>query len=366
MLKVPKFEVKPGEVVAIVGRVGSGKSSVFQAILQNMVLKKGHMSVGGSVSYVPQTPWVQNLPLKDNILFGLPFDEVKYQQVIHACALELDLQILPNGDQSMAGERGINLSGGQRQRVGLARATYHDAELVLLDNPLSAVDQHTAIHIFQHCIRGMLRDKAVIWITHQLELLPQCDKIAVVEDGNMTYFGPYNADVLNQRLPVDHLLFATVEAGDAAVKRSEPETPVEGSNHGPKHNIPAGHGPAAPSSSLGRTSEDSTSKDHTHAHPHPHPIKRHNRKSYQRSSMAGEWWTWPGQGTPVALRVVCCIALHPACLCCLRGEHQTPRTAGMTQFARATWYSISQLEPHFDMLCTIMYGAVFDLHQRMS
>ncbi len=75
----------------------------------------------------------------------------------------------------------------------------------------SAVDQHTAIHIFNKCIRGMLKSKAVLWITHQLELLPQCDKIAVMEDGVMTYFGPYNADVLNQRLPVDHLLFATVE-----------------------------------------------------------------------------------------------------------------------------------------------------------
>uniref|UniRef100_A0A7S0R450 Uncharacterized protein n=1 Tax=Chlamydomonas leiostraca TaxID=1034604 RepID=A0A7S0R450_9CHLO len=298
-LNIPKFSVKPGEVVAIVGRVGSGKSSVFQAILQNMILEKGGMAVGGSVSYVPQTPWVQNLSLRENILFGLPFDEVKYKQVIHACALELDLQILPNGDQSMAGERGINLSGGQRQRVGLARATYHDSELVLLDNPLSAVDQHTAIHIFQHCIRGMLRDKAVVWITHQLELLPQCDKIAIMENGNMTYFGPYNADTLNQRLPVDHLLFATVEAGDAAVKHSEPATPAEGSNHGAAaatpgpHAHPHGHAhqpPAAPSTgagvgSLARKSQEllgKSSKDTNAAYKKPS-----NRRSFQRSSLQG-------------------------------------------------------------------------------
>ncbi len=80
------------------------------------------------------------------------------------------------------------------------------------------MDQHTAIHIFNKCIRGLLKDKAIVWITHQLELLPQCDKIAIMEGGKMTYFGPYDPDVLNQRLPVDHLLFATVEAGDAAVK----------------------------------------------------------------------------------------------------------------------------------------------------
>lgn len=291
-LQVPKFEVKPGEVVAIVGRVGSGKSSVFQAILQNMQLQSGLVQVGGTVSYVPQTPWVQNLSLKENILFGLPFDEEKYKQVIHACALELDLQILPQGDRSMAGERGINLSGGQRQRVGLARATYHDAELVLLDNPLSAVDQHTAIHIFNKCIRGMLRNKAVIWITHQLELLPQCDKIAVMEDGLMTYFGPYDADVLNQRLPVDHLLFATVEAGDAAVKASEPPTPANGTEHGGTH---------AASALATRSVEPSgKSEDGSHSSPtgekNQHGNAKHlrsnwqrstNRKSYQQSSATG-------------------------------------------------------------------------------
>lgn len=111
-LVVPRFEVKAGEVAAVVGRVGTGKSSLFHAILGNMKLESGEMFMGGKVAYVPQTPWVQNLTLRDNILFGLPFDEARYKACIHACALELDLQILPNGDQSMAGERGINLSGG--------------------------------------------------------------------------------------------------------------------------------------------------------------------------------------------------------------------------------------------------------------
>lgn len=128
-----------------------------------MNLESGALHVGGLMAYVPQTPWVQNLTLRDNITFGLPFDEDKYKkvgapvqrhgrlpggsnpltrippcrlQVVHACALELDLQILPKGDQTMAGERGINLSGGQRQRVCLARAAYHDCDLILLDNPL--------------------------------------------------------------------------------------------------------------------------------------------------------------------------------------------------------------------------------------
>jgi ABC-type multidrug transport system fused ATPase/permease subunit len=126
-LSVPEFSVDKGEVAAIVGRVGSGKSSVLQALLSKMALVKGTVKAGGTAAYVPQTPWVQNLSLRDNILFGLPYDEAHYAAVVHACALELDFSILPSGDATMAGERGINLSGGQRQRVALARAVYHDA-----------------------------------------------------------------------------------------------------------------------------------------------------------------------------------------------------------------------------------------------
>eukprot|EP00200_Dunaliella_tertiolecta_P009084 CAMPEP_0202375816 /NCGR_PEP_ID=MMETSP1127-20130417/6425_1 /ASSEMBLY_ACC=CAM_ASM_000462 /TAXON_ID=3047 /ORGANISM="Dunaliella tertiolecta, Strain CCMP1320" /LENGTH=1161 /DNA_ID=CAMNT_0048973417 /DNA_START=187 /DNA_END=3669 /DNA_ORIENTATION=+ len=231
-LSIPKLSVLPGEVCAIVGRVSAGKSSVFQAILKNMRLVQGERIVGGRCSYVPQTPWIQNLSIRDNILFGLPYEEAKYKHVIHACALELDLQILPHGDQAIAGERGINLSGGQRQRVGLARAAYHDAGLVLLDNPLSAVDQHTAVHIFTHCIRGLLREKAVLWITHQLDLLELCDNMAVMDSGTVTYFGAYKPDIIQKHLPNDHLLFATVEAGDAAVAmedipEEEPKVAIE-------------------------------------------------------------------------------------------------------------------------------------------
>jgi ABC-type multidrug transport system ATPase subunit len=128
------------------------------------------------------------------------------------------------------------------------------------------VDQHTAIHIFNNCIRGMLRNKAVLWITHQLELLPQCDKIAVMEGGRVTYFGPYDAEVLNQRLPVDHLLFATVEAGDAAVKGSENPTPA-GSTHGTNG---AANGTAARGSASGTA-----------------PKRYSKRKSFQRSGVDG-------------------------------------------------------------------------------
>ncbi|KXZ48458.1 hypothetical protein GPECTOR_27g628 [Gonium pectorale] len=265
-LNIPKFEVKSGEVVAVVGRVGSGKSSIFQAVLNHMVLESGALHVGGSMAYVPQTPWVQNLTLKDNITFGLPFDEEKYKQVIHACALELDLQILPKGDQTMAGERGINLSGGQRQRVCLARAAYHDCDLILLDNPLSAVDQHTARHIFDKCIKGIFKDKAVIWITHQLELLPEVTSICITDGGKSLYFGPYDPESLNRYLPVDHLLFATVEAGESGVQKPAAEAEKE------KEAAAAAAKEAAAKSSL---ADDWKHKE------------SEGRKSFQRSSKAG-------------------------------------------------------------------------------
>ncbi|GBF99292.1 ABC transporter [Raphidocelis subcapitata] len=221
-LVVPEFSVARGEVVAVVGRVGSGKSSVLQAILSKMTAARGSVAVGGLIAYVPQSPWVQNLSLRDNITFGLPFDAEKYRRVVHACALELDLQILPQGDATLAGERGINLSGGQRQRLALARAAYHDADLVLLDNPLSAVDQHTSKHIFDHAVKGMLADKAVVLIAHQLELLPQCTRVAIMVDGRMAYFGPHSDEAIKEHMPVGSLADATVEAKESAAAPPKP------------------------------------------------------------------------------------------------------------------------------------------------
>eukprot|EP00883_Tetradesmus_obliquus_P000567 jgi/Sobl393_1/10597/SZX72300.1 len=211
-LNVPHFSAAPGELVAVVGRVGAGKSSLLHAVLGNMQPLQGTAAAaGGRVSFVPQNPWCQSLSLRDNILFGLPYEEEKYERVIHDCALELDLQILPKGDQSKAGLRGINLSGGQRQRLNLARAAYFAGDLVLLDNALSAVDHHTAHHIFQHLLKDSMRDKAIVLITHQVEFLPRCDKVAIMDEGSMIYFGPWNADaqaLLSKVLPTSHLLAA--------------------------------------------------------------------------------------------------------------------------------------------------------------
>eukprot|EP00735_Rhodelphis_limneticus_P012516 TRINITY_DN57_c0_g2::TRINITY_DN57_c0_g2_i1::g.14725::m.14725 TRINITY_DN57_c0_g2::TRINITY_DN57_c0_g2_i1::g.14725 ORF type:complete len:834 (-),score=313.02,sp/Q9R1X5/MRP5_MOUSE/36.59/1e-167,sp/Q9R1X5/MRP5_MOUSE/29.27/1e-13,ABC_tran/PF00005.22/3.3e-07,ABC_tran/PF00005.22/1.5e-21,ABC_membrane/PF00664.18/2.4e-26,SMC_N/PF02463.14/10,SMC_N/PF02463.14/0.18,SMC_N/PF02463.14/0.017,AAA_21/PF13304.1/5.3,AAA_21/PF13304.1/0.0072,AAA_21/PF13304.1/7.2,AAA_16/PF13191.1/9.6e-05,MMR_HSR1/PF01926.18/0.0022,AAA_29/ len=159
------------------------------------------MSVGGKKAYVSQLPWIQQCSVRDNILFGKPMDEDRYNQVVYACALERDMSILEFGDLTEIGEGGINMSGGQKQRIALARAVYADADIYLLDSPLSAVDNFTCNHIFEKCIRGVLSEKAVILVTHQLHLLPEFDQILVLQDGHAKYCGPYYDTLISQYFP---------------------------------------------------------------------------------------------------------------------------------------------------------------------
>uniref|UniRef100_A0A8C3KST4 ATP binding cassette subfamily C member 2 n=1 Tax=Calidris pygmaea TaxID=425635 RepID=A0A8C3KST4_9CHAR len=158
------LDIVPGSLVAVVGAVGSGKSSLVSAMLGEMENVKGHINIQGSLAYVPQQAWIQNATLKDNILFGSELDEARYQQVIKACALLPDLALLPAGDQTEIGEKGINLSGGQKQRVSLARAVYSNADIYILDDPLSAVDAHVGKYLFEHVLgpKGLLQNKVSI------------------------------------------------------------------------------------------------------------------------------------------------------------------------------------------------------------
>ncbi|XP_038161331.1 canalicular multispecific organic anion transporter 2 isoform X2 [Cyprinodon tularosa] len=185
--------VPQGSLVAVVGHVGCGKSSLISALLGDMEKQEGEVSVRGSVAYVPQQAWIQNATLRDNILFGNSFNEQKYHRVLDACALTPDLEVLPGGDMTEIGEKGINLSGGQRQRVSLARALYSNADVYLLDDPLSAVDAHVAKHIFDNLIgpEGVLKGKTRILVTHGISFLPQVDNIVVIVDGRVSEMGSY-------------------------------------------------------------------------------------------------------------------------------------------------------------------------------
>ncbi|TNN39430.1 Multidrug resistance-associated protein 1 [Liparis tanakae] len=156
--------IPEGSLVAVVGHVGSGKSSLLSALLGEMDKLEGTVAVKGSVAYVPQQAWIQNATLKDNIMFGQERRPTWYRRVVEACALEPDLEILPAGDETEIGEKGVNLSGGQKQRVSLARAVYCDRAVYLLDDPLSAVDAHVGKHIFEQVIgpQGLLKDKVCV------------------------------------------------------------------------------------------------------------------------------------------------------------------------------------------------------------
>ncbi|NWS71615.1 MRP2 protein, partial [Crotophaga sulcirostris] len=194
------LDIVPGSLVAVVGAVGSGKSSLVSAMLGEMEHIKGHINIQGSLAYVPQQAWIQNATLKDNILFGSELDEARYQQVIKACALLPDLELLPAGDQTEIGEKGINLSGGQKQRVSLARAVYSNADIYVLDDPLSAVDAHVGKYLFDHVLgpKGLLHNKTRILVTHSISFLPQADNIVVLVAGAVSEHGSYSTLLANR------------------------------------------------------------------------------------------------------------------------------------------------------------------------
>uniref|UniRef100_A0A6Q2ZP50 ATP-binding cassette, sub-family C (CFTR/MRP), member 12 n=1 Tax=Esox lucius TaxID=8010 RepID=A0A6Q2ZP50_ESOLU len=164
-----------GNLLGVCGNVGSGKTSLISSILEQMHLQHGSVTVDGSFAYVSQQAWIFHGTVRDNILMGDTFDQARYNEVIGACSLIPDLAILPYGDQTEIGERGLNLSGGQKQRISLARAVYSDKDIFLLDDPLSAVDAHVGKHIFEECIKKTLKGKSIILVTHQLQVVaPKC------------------------------------------------------------------------------------------------------------------------------------------------------------------------------------------------
>lgn len=192
-LKNINLKVRKGNLTAIVGSVGCGKTSLVCALLGEMEKLSGDVNVDGRIAYVSQQAWIQNATLQDNITFGRPFKKEFYNQVIEACALRADLAMLPGGDQTEIGEKGINLSGGQKQRVSLARAVYSQADIYLLDDPLSAVDSHVGKHIFDNLIgeNGLLAGKTRLLVTHAVIYLPKVDEIYVIVNGEITESGSY-------------------------------------------------------------------------------------------------------------------------------------------------------------------------------
>ncbi|XP_056140092.1 multidrug resistance-associated protein 5 isoform X4 [Lampris incognitus] len=184
--------IQQGKLVGVCGSVGSGKTSLISAILGQMTLLEGRVAVRGDFAYVSQQPWILNATLRDNILFGKEYQEDRYKCVVSACCLRPDLALLPDSDLTEIGERGANLSGGQRQRVSLARALYSDRDIYILDDPLSALDAHVGNHIFNNAIRKQLCNKTIIFITHQLQYLVDCDEVILMREGSIVEQGNHD------------------------------------------------------------------------------------------------------------------------------------------------------------------------------
>ncbi|CAG5865642.1 unnamed protein product [Menidia menidia] len=186
------FTVRPEQLLAVIGPVGAGKSSLLSAILGELSQESGVVKVKGELTYTSQQPWIFAGTVRSNILFGKKLNPKKYDRVLRACALKRDMELLPGGDMAMVGDRGANLSGGQKARVSLARAVYQDADIYLLDDPLSAVDAEVGRHLFEECICGLLKKKPRILVTHQLQYLKAADQIVVLKEGQMVGRGTYS------------------------------------------------------------------------------------------------------------------------------------------------------------------------------
>ncbi|KNC52272.1 uncharacterized protein AMSG_01099 [Thecamonas trahens ATCC 50062] len=214
------FELPRGSLVMIVGPVGSGKSSLVAALLGEIHIVSGAVCVADSIALVPQTAWIMNDTLRNNVLFGANYDEARYQAALTAASLTHDLTVLPAGDETEIGERGINLSGGQKQRVSIARAVYTDAEIYIMDDPLSAVDAEVGKNIFDKCINGVLRSKTRVLTTNHLQHLAAADYvISLGSDGTIAEEGTLDellaADGAFAAMYIEHMGSVDASGSDA-------------------------------------------------------------------------------------------------------------------------------------------------------
>ncbi|XP_056634445.1 ATP-binding cassette subfamily C member 4-like isoform X1 [Diorhabda sublineata] len=186
------INVRSGTLCAIVGPVGAGKSSILQLLLGELPTKCGRIQIGGDVSYSSQEPWLFQSTVRNNILFGQRYERKRYKKIVKVCALEKDFEQFPHGDRTIVGEKGVSLSGGQRARINLARAVYRQADIYLLDDPLSAVDTQVGKQLFDQCIHHYLQQKTRILVTHQLQYLKKADLIVVVNNGVIEAQGSFD------------------------------------------------------------------------------------------------------------------------------------------------------------------------------
>ncbi|KAI4502295.1 hypothetical protein M0802_002207 [Mischocyttarus mexicanus] len=207
------LSIEKGKLYAVIGMVGSGKSSLLSSILGEMNIINGIVKCYGTVSYACQEAWVFGSTVRQNILFGQPYDRQRYQRIVKACALLRDFKQFPQGDLTVVGDRGSSLSGGQKARINLARTMYKQADIYLLDDPLSAVDAHISKHLFEECLQRYLANKTRILATHQLQYVKEVDAIILMERGKFKIYKKYH-DLLIDYPEYSSLLATDNELGE--------------------------------------------------------------------------------------------------------------------------------------------------------
>jgi len=221
------LSVGRNELIAVIGTVGSGKSSLLSALAGDMRQVDGHIKMSSARAFCPQYAWIQNATVKDNILFGKEMDRQWYNEVVDACALRADLDMLPGGEMTEIGERGITVSGGQKQRMNIARAIYFDSDIILMDDPLSAVDAHVGRHIFDNAICGLLKDKCRVLATHQLHVLHRCDRIVWLEEGRIVAVDTFDNLMANSH-DFQKMMATTAQEEKEEVEDDDDEDELEG------------------------------------------------------------------------------------------------------------------------------------------
>eukprot|EP00271_Cylindrocystis_brebissonii_P007833 TRINITY_DN2165_c0_g1_i1.p1 TRINITY_DN2165_c0_g1~~TRINITY_DN2165_c0_g1_i1.p1 ORF type:complete len:1709 (-),score=349.89 TRINITY_DN2165_c0_g1_i1:1265-6391(-) len=236
-LKDITLEVRAGALVAIVGGTGEGKSSLLSALIGELPPAEGHSApiVRGRLAYVPQISWIFNATVRDNILFGLPYEAERYDRAIRVSALARDLDLLSGGDLTEIGERGVNISGGQKQRVSIARAVYADADVYFFDDPLSALDSHVAKQVFDECVHDALAGRTRVMVTNQLHFLPRVDYVVLLKDGRIADQGTFES-LMEQSAEFQSLM---EQAGSLEDSSSEPQTLPTSTVTPPSSNGPA-------------------------------------------------------------------------------------------------------------------------------
>ncbi|KAG9416171.1 hypothetical protein AC1031_000569 [Aphanomyces cochlioides] len=222
--KKPSFQdlqltIKRGEFVVVHGSVGEGKSTLCNILLGELDKYQGSVGVNGRIAYFAQQPWIQNLTIRDNILFGLPYDHAKYTKVIDACALGQDLMLFAAGDLTEIGSKGVNVSGGQKARISLARACYSDADIFILDSPLSAVDAIVQNELYTKCLLDLLRHKTILLVTHNPDIIasPYVDRTIEIKDGKLI-----------EKINTDKKMFTPVASKDGVYAPSSSAAKAKG------------------------------------------------------------------------------------------------------------------------------------------